>query len=301
MIKSVTAINDLGESIRMELANPFENGFNIKNIDGLGPAEATINSTTNSTGDGSIVNSARVGDREIVMTIGFLAVPDVESVRQASYRYFPIKRPVSLVIETDRRTVLAYGFVKRNEPTIFTDDESASIAINCPLSYFYDVMERLDVFWASNPKFEFPFSNESLINPLLEFGDITLVTQQDIDYQGDAETGVTVTIHALGPATGVKIFNVTDNQVMAINDAHLQSLTGSGIVMGDTIVINTVKGQKGITLIRNGVTTNILNCLDKGTDWLSLRKGLNRYIYTATTGATNLQVGITNRALYEGV
>ena len=43
MIKSVTITNHLDESIKLDLFNPEESGFIIKNIEGLGPVKANIN------------------------------------------------------------------------------------------------------------------------------------------------------------------------------------------------------------------------------------------------------------------
>lgn len=69
----------------------------------------------------------------------------------------------------------------------------------------------------------------------------------------------------------------------------------------DAIVINTSKGDKSITLIREGVSYNILNCLDKNTDWFTLAKGDNIFAFTADSGVTNLQFRIENKVIYEGV
>ena len=65
--------------------------------------------------------------------------------------------------------------------------------------------------------------------------------------------------------------------------------------------INTSKGDKSITLIREGVSYNILNCLDKNTDWFTLAKGDNIFAFTADSGVTNLQFRIENKVIYEGV
>lgn len=59
--------------------------------------------------------------------------------------------------------------------------------------------------------------------------------------------------------------------------------------------------QISLTLLRNGKTTNILNCLDKNADWFQLAKGDNIFAYTAEYGSTNLQFKIENRIVYEGV
>jgi hypothetical protein len=68
MIKSVTVTNYLGESIKMELGFPEKSGFLIQNIDGLGPGKATINLTQFATSDGSLFNSAKLNERNIVFT-----------------------------------------------------------------------------------------------------------------------------------------------------------------------------------------------------------------------------------------
>jgi len=149
--------------------------------------------------------------------------------------------------------------------------------------------------------FEFPFSNESLTEPLLVFGEIQIKTEGVITYYGDAEIGVTIYIHAIGPANNINIYNTETREVMKIDTGKLQKLTGKGIVASDDIVINTSKGDKSITLIREGVSYNILNCLDKNTDWFTLAKGDNIFAFTADSGVTNLQFRIENKVIYEGV
>lgn len=122
-----------------------------------------------------------------------------------------------------------------------------------------------------------------------------------IDAQADAEIGVTIYIHAIGPASNINIYNTETREVMKIDTVKLQKLTGKGIVASDDIVINTSKGDKSITLIREGVSYNILNCLDKNTDWFTLAKGDNIFAFTADSGVTNLQFRIENKVIYEGV
>jgi hypothetical protein len=88
---------------------------------------------------------------------------------------------------------------------------------------------------------------------------------------------------------------------MKINTDKLLALTGSVIIAGDDIIISTVKGNKYITLLRDGVYINILNCLDKNVDWLQLSKGDNVFAFTAETGNAVLQFRIENQTVYEGV
>lgn len=56
-----------------------------------------------------------------------------------------------------------------------------------------------------------------------------------------------------------------------------------------------------MTLIREGIGYNILNCLSRDSDWFQLAKGDNIFAYTADSGAENLQFTIQNQTAYEGV
>ena len=109
MIRAVTVTNYLGESKRFELAFPEKSGFAVQSISGLGPSKADINTTEISTNDGSLYNSARVNSRNIVMSLKLMFNPQIEDTRQDSYKYFPIKKKVTLLIETDNRICETYG------------------------------------------------------------------------------------------------------------------------------------------------------------------------------------------------
>ena len=86
MIKSVTVINYLNEKLTLELMRPEKSGFVVKKIDGLGPVKANINTMDVSTRDGSIYNSARTSQRNIVIYLQYLFQGSIENMRLKSYR-----------------------------------------------------------------------------------------------------------------------------------------------------------------------------------------------------------------------
>lgn len=307
MIYSFTITNYLGDRIKLELGKPEFSGFLIKSVTGLGPSKANVNTTEVATNDGSMFNSARLSQRNIVFQLVFIDTvygETIEDVRQKSYKYFPLKKNLDLVIETDNRYVRAKGYVESNEPNIFSAQEGTQISIICPDPYFYSAGEdgnNVTDFYSVEPAFEFPFSNESLTEPLLVFGEIQIKTEGVLTYYGDSEIGMMIYIHAIGPASNINIYNTETREVMTINTAKIEMLTGKGIVASDDIVINTSKGEKSITLVREGKSYNILNCLDKNTDWFELVKGDNIFAFTAESGVTNLQFRIENKTIYEGV
>lgn len=304
MIKSVTVTNHIGDRIKMELARPESSGFAVTSIRGLGAVKADINMTDLSTYDGSLYNSSRLGTRNIVLDIIFIDGygESIEDLRHKAYKLFQTKSMVNLRFETSNRTVEADGYVETNEPTIFSSMEGCQISIICPSPYLYGVGEdNIAVFSSIEPKFEFPFSNESLTEPLLEMGSIKTMSAKAINYKGDAEIGLKITFHAYGEVGNITMYNTGTRESMKIDTDLVALLTGSGIVANDEIIINTVKGDKYIWLLREGLYYNILNSLDKNADWFQLQNGDNIFAYTAEYGVNNLKCEIQNRVIYKGV
>lgn len=303
MIQSVTVINYLGDVMELDLMNPEKSGFVVKSITGLGPSKGVINTTEVSTNDGSIYNSARKTQRNIVMQLGFLWSDTIEDARHRTYKYFPVKKLLTLIFKTDKRHCMITGYVESNEPDIFSKNSGCQISIICPDPSFYALdseSSNTTTFNGIEPLFEFEFENEG-VEGTIEFGEIRSKAENVVTYDGDEEVGIRISIFALGPATNITIYNSLTRETMTIDTSKIEALTGQGIIDGDEITICTVKGSKGITLLRAGKTTNILNCLGKNIAWFQLTKGDNVFAYSAETGATNLQFRIENDVIYEGV
>lgn len=305
MIKSVTVTNYLGESLKMELTNPYDSGIAITDITGIGPGKADINVTELTSSDGSLHNSSRLGTRNIVMTLRFMFTPDIETVRQQTYRFFPIKKELTLTFETDNRSCYITGYVESNEPVIFNENEYTQISIVCPDPYFYSLRADSTVFSGVISMFEFPFSNEVQNNEETErfliMSDLQFETEQTVYYSGESEIGMTIRIRAIGTVENLTIFNTRTREFIKLDTDKLQQITGSVIIAGDEITICTVKGKKSIRLLRDGVTTNILNCMTKDSSWIQLVKGDNILAYTADSGAEKLYFSVENNVIYEGV
>ena len=303
MIKSLTVTNPTGESIRLELTRPEKSGFYIENIEGLGPANATVNITESATVDGGYYTSSHVSTRNIVLTLGFLYEKGIEDMRHESYRYFPLKKQIKLLIETDNRTCMTHGYVESNEPNIFSERETTQISILCPDPYFYAFNNG--VGYTSNLSrdialFSFPFSNESLDEPLIELGQVTDTAERIVHNPGDVEIGVKIHIYVKGSITSIGISNRTTDQTMNIDTDRLKQITSADLKEGDEIVINTKKGDKSIYLISDGAKTNILNCLSRFTDWIYLLPGDNQ-IFLAASDPTNMDVTMEQEVMYAGV
>lgn len=304
MIKSVTVTNPAGDSLKLEMSRPETSGFYIQNIEGLGPSKANINISESATVDGGYYVSSHVNTRNIVITLGFLFEKGIEDMRHESYKYFPLKKKIKLVIETDRRSCVTYGYVESNEPNIFSSRETTQISILCPDPYFHAINDSLgnaETLSGMEPLFEFPFSNDSASEPLIEFGEYLGSVKRRLYNNGDIDIGVVIRVRIKGNVQNFLITNYTTGETMKIDTGRLKTLTGSVLISGDEVIINTKKGSKSVYLFRNGASTNILNCMGNYAEWLTLAPGENEVECTASSGLEYVEVEIDSEIAYSGV
>lgn len=302
MIKTITVTNYLGESLILELTRPEKSGFIVKSIDGLDPPKANVNMSDMSS-DGAKFNSARLDKRNIVLHLAFIrtATETIEEIRHKAYKYFPPKTKIKMVIVSDILSVETEGIVETTPVTIFSNEETADISILCPNSYLYSTSIVTTMFSGVEPRFEFPFNNESVTEPMLEFGITKLDKSKNVHYDGDYNIGIIMTMHAVGEVTNITLYNLDTKEEMGINTDTLELVTGKGIVADDIITIDTRFGKKTATLLREGQTYNILNCISRGSKWFTLSKGGNTFSYMAASGVENLELRISNQVAYLGV
>lgn len=304
MIHSVTVTNPSGEKLKLELARPELTGLIVEKIDGLGPAPATINTTDLGSADGAIFSSARVQTRNIVLTLAMCGTendPSIENARLLTYKFFPLKKRVDLLIKTDNRLAETYGYVESNEPDIFSDHETTQISIICPDPLFYEYGGEEFSFYGVLPLFEFAFSNESLSERLLEMGQMSLDTRSTLRYIGDADTGFVMNMHALDTVRQITLYNVRTREQCVINTDVIEKITGKPFGQGDDILVSTVQGDKYIRLRRNGLYTNIISAWDKNSDWFKLTNGDNLFAFECEEGEKSLQITFTYRNAYGGI
>lgn len=309
MIKSITLTNYQNESLKIELSNPEKSGLAVASMDGIGPVKANISTSDIASADGALYNSARLEKRSV--NISFVLLPNeknksintVEKIRHLLYKYLPIKKKCRITIETDTRSAYVEGFVESNEPNIFSKAETMSCSILCPDPWFYSAISENTKFSGVDPLFSFPFYSTE--EKLISLGNIFTDTINNVYYSGDTETGVVITIHAVGPARNLRIYNIDSHESMTFNDERIKTITGDYIKQGDDIIISTVRGNKSCKLQRAGSEYNILNSLNRDADWFTVRKGDNQFAFTAddseVSNPLNLIFNIESTIKYEGV
>ena len=278
--------NAYGE--QLELSNNPR--YSITGITGLSPADAQINLTKNAGFDGSTYNSSYVGERTISITMRINS--PAEENRILLYKYFKTKSPVKLYYKNGVRDVYINGYVQSEPISMFDTKpkEIAQISILCPQPYFVRTDDDLQTFSGVEPLFEFPFS---IPETGQSFSEIIILQEQDVYNYGDVEVGCIFDIHAVGNVTYPKIYNSVTQEHMYINQS---------MVAGDTIRINTIRGQKSIWMVdHDNVKTNIIGKFVSGSTWLQLAPGDNLLIVDANAHPENMVVYVTTINHYEGV
>lgn len=304
MIERVIITNRNGEILTINLGDVEpDTGLFITEIKGLGPVKASINMTDLATQDGSKYNSARAEKRNIVMNVRYIGA-DAEKARLLTYKYFPLKQPVTFYIETGNRKAETKGYIESNEPNIFREESDAQISILCDSSYFKDVgdfgIQELP-FSDIVPMFEFEFSDEDEESPSIEFSSVETKRENVLTYNGETDNGIVISMFAIGAFTNPIIYNNETLEYLKIDTAKVESIVGSPIQFGDEIRISTVKNDKYIIFVREGTTYNILNALDKNATWFTLHPGDNIFSYTADSGELNIEFTVTAQVLFAGV
>ncbi len=307
MIKSFTIINHLGESLDLILTEPEKSGLAVLSVDGLGQVSADTNLTKLAGSDFYVKNSVSLKNRNVVFNLKYYG-NDIEECRHTADKFFPVKKEINIVTKTTHRELLCTGIVEKNEPSIFSNKSGCQISILCPDPFMYDVDMTTTPFGGIEPKFECPFIPEDseIVDSdgfdQFEVGNIRLVKDKTVYYTGEAETGITVTIEATDNVRGFAMYNLNTREQLSINDSIIESITGgTSICAGDKITICTIKAKKSATLLRNGITYNIINALGKTRDWFELTRGDNEFTYAATEGEYDMAIFIKHRVAYKGI
>lgn len=241
----------------------------IRNIDGLGPVNATINTTQYASQDDSEFTGSNVGNRNIVITVGLnpnWLDQTPESLRQALYAYFMPKNKVTLrFTSTHMATVQIDGYVESCVPNHFSKDPEYVISIICPKSAFVATSATIVT---------------GVTGALPDAGPIPIV------YQGTISTGFVLDV-----TDSASSADMVNGELRVINenpDLELFIVTAT-VSSTLSLELSTVTGNKYIRAITvaTGAQTSILGKQAAGSSWLQLDEGVNNFrVVSAQPGQT---------------
>lgn len=219
----------------------------LQGITGLGPADKDLYIGEYSR-DGGYYSGRRVGPRNPVLTIGinpnYGLGETMDGWRDFLYKAFndplPNSDGVQIILHDDTKEDRYFtGYCEKFTNEVFGDDTSCQISMVCPDPYIRDVTATsMTGSWTTVP----------------------------FTYAGTAETGFQTTIEITTGTPTVTLSNNSEEMVLVY---------APGFEIGDIITIDTVPGERSITLTRSGVTYDIYYTLYSESPWIFLHTTTN--------------------------
>lgn len=256
MLSQVVVTNRRGGTLTLPMEES-DSGYQVAEIGGLDPVKATISSTSYVGIDGERFQSARRGARNI--TIKLDLDPDFNpdtftTLRQRLYTYFMPKSQITLRFTMESGLdVDISAVVEEMSSPLFEQDPNVDISLMC-----------------YNPDFTVP--------EIVQLDGFTVpdLTTTEIDYPGTVETGAVetgtvLTLDVNRDFSEFSIYNTGEDGVVTQLDFQ------GSLLEGDTLTVSSIRGSKGITLVRGGVTSSYLYGRLAHSTWIELMEGLNQF------------------------
>lgn len=267
-----------------------ESNFQILSVQGLNPPNAQINTSKIASLDGSKFNSSTMNERNLVIMIKLRG--DIEKNRIRLYSFFRSKEWCKFYYKNNSRDVYIEGYVESVECDLFSNKEIVQVSIICPNPYFKGVEEIIDDISKSFAAFEFPFAID--INDPIEFSTVDNSKITNIFNDSESETGVIITIDVLSAASTIQIKGTSRGEIFTLD---------YNFVENDRITIDTNKGKKSVSLLRNAATINLFTAVRKGSTFFQLDTGDNFFSYLIDDGTNDgaVQISFKHYTIYGGV
>lgn len=251
MLNQVEVTNPRGMTLTMEMLEN-DSGIQIEDIDGLDPVKATLVSTSFANMEGAQFQSARREPRNLKFKLDLQPDFDVStfgSLRKMLYTYFLPKTKIKIRFFEDTGLYVDIdGIVEDHSSPLFSEDPNVEISVMC-----------------YQPDF---------VNPLMfsVAGNTTSgTTTNDIAYGGNIDAGTVLTLNINRTLTSFSMYNMPE-------DGVLQQLDFSdNLVAGDELVISSLRGAKGITLTRGGISSSRLYGRPSSSGWIEMKEGVNQF------------------------
>lgn len=245
----------------------------IRNIEGLDPVKASVNTSPRGAVDGANYLGSNVESRNIVLTIH--PNPDwtnytPASLRRLLYSYFMPKRAVKLEFYSDDIVpVEISGIVESIEGNPFSQDPEYIVSIICPDPYF------------------------TAITPVVVVGQSVRSggEVEDITYNGSVETGIKVKVsQATDPVPtfiGVQIGDPEYSYFTVI----------AGVDSSKYFEMSSLEMQKFVQNISltDGIINNLLSSVDEGSSWPVLQPGENHFSVITDDGVQDWELTYSER------
>ena len=244
----------------------------IRNIDGLDPVKASVNTSPFGSVDGAAYVGSDVLTRNIVLTVGINPNWNdwaYESLRRLLYSYFMPKRPVKLIFYSDDIVpVEISGIVESAEINAFSKDPEFVVSVICPDPYFTAV----------DPKV--------VTGQAIRLADMD-VESMEIDYDGNIETGVHVQVtYVSGPSPTSIGLQVGDPAISYFN--VLATVDASNYFESSSLP--TRKFVQNVDMSTGVITSLLSKVVREGSEWPVIQPGENYFCVLTDQGVQDYEL-----------
>jgi len=250
MLRKVDVVTRRGTTLSLDL---FENdsGYQVE-VDGLDPVKAEMSSSPYVGTDGEEFQSARRGPRQIKLK--FDLQPDFvmntfATLRRNLYDYLMPKSAVKLRFHLDTGLYVDIeAVVEDHSSPMASEDPEVEVILRC---------------------FKPDLIDPNMVN--LAGSTVSTSAVTEINYPGSVETGLVVILNVNRNLAGFTIYNNVEEGVLSQLDFSYP------LINGDQLVVSSLKGSKGITLTRSGVSSSVLYGRSAQSSWIELSRGINEF------------------------
>lgn len=224
--------------------------FVLKSADGLGAPNINI-SINNSLYSGGVYQNRKPELRQIVLRIGFQ--PDysigqtVADLRSQLYEWMTPKfgQPIKVSLLNAAGSTIAYTSAHgaKIEPNVFSKDPEVVLTLECESSYFKGPMTSVPSPGTLNK------TSFSITNP------------------GDAPSPFFMVFQFTAAASSVYLSDRMQSYLYILY----------AFTTGDVLTVNTIPGQRNMSIVRAGSTISMLPYQDSQSQWLQLFGGINYF------------------------
>ncbi|RZI47972.1 phage tail family protein [Lactococcus kimchii] len=258
--------------------------FLVTSKKGFGAVENIITKQQQYGLDGSILVNQQLDDRTLEIEGEFIAssAVDLQNKRKQLASLHNPKLSGTLTYFPDNGNVYQIDVVVEQAPVMDNSSnnltQSYSIRFISLDSYWIDKNQADKLIMLSSLK-------KNLTFPLRITSSFTFAIHSEnniqvISNEGDVRVGMIITLNFLSGVTNPKVLNVTTGEYFRLEKAYSA---------GELLTINTLRGEKEITLTKSGGTEeNDLEFWDENSIFLQLDKGNNFFQLQADSGAENM-------------
>lgn len=271
MLTEIKAYSSWRSAPTLPLGDPGGAGtdlIQVRNIDGLDPVKASVNTSLYGAVDGASHTGTSVPNRNIVLTLGLNPDWDLwtyETLRDLVYLYFMPKKAIRLVFYRENKIpVEIYGIVESTGINQFSKDPEVLVSIICPDPYFTAV-------------------------------EATVVTGQtirsngasvSIEYNGTIETGFRTKVTYVSGVSptdiGVQVGDALSSYFDTVVSVNAESYF-------DMSSISMLKFVQNVG-IGSGVISNLLSKVQDGSSWPTLQPGENDFAVITNQGVQDWEL-----------